>query len=70
MSSYQRISCKDHSIYELAIMRQQVMKVEIQGELTRIKPIDIATRGGAEFLIFINEQDEKQELRADQIIIQ
>lgn len=54
MSSYQRISCEDHSIYELVIMRTQSMRVVIEGKLVRIKPIDLVTRKGAEFLIFID----------------
>ncbi|MEJ6558276.1 MAG: transcriptional antiterminator, Rof [Candidatus Thioglobus sp.] len=70
MSSYQRISCEDHSIYELVIMRTQSMRVVIEGKLVRIKPIDLVTRKGAEFLIFIDENDQKQLSRADLISIQ
>jgi transcriptional antiterminator Rof (Rho-off) len=70
MSSYQRISCEDHSIYELVIMRTQSMRVVIEGKLVRIKPIDLVTRKGAEFLIFIDENAQKQLCRADLISIQ
>jgi transcriptional antiterminator Rof (Rho-off) len=70
MSSYQRISCEDHSIYELVIMRTQSMRVVIEGKLVRIKPIDLVTRKGAEFLIFIDENGQKQLSRADLISIQ
>ncbi len=70
MTSYQRISCEDHSIYELVIMRTQSMRVVIEGKLARIKPIDLVTRKGAEFLIFIDENGQKQQCRADLISIQ
>ena len=70
MSSYQRISCEDHSIYELVIMRTQSMRVVIEGKLVRIKPIDLVTRKGAEFLIFIDENGQKKLCRADLISIQ
>ena len=70
MSVYQRISCEDHSIYELVIMRTQSMRVVIEGKLIRIKPIDIVTQKGAKFLIFVDENDQKQQCRADLISIQ
>ncbi len=70
MSTYQRISCEDHSIYELVIMRTQSMRVVIEGKLVRIKPIDLVTQKGAEFLIFDDENGQKQQCRADLISIQ
>ena len=70
MSTYQRISCEDHSIYELVIMRTQSMRVVIEGKLIRIRPIDLVTQKGAEFLIFVDENDQKQQCRADLISIQ
>ena len=70
MSTYQRISCEDHSIYELVIMRTQSMRVVIEGKLIRIKPIDLITQKGAEFLIFYDENGQKQQCRADLISIQ
>ncbi len=70
MNNYQKISCEDHSIYELVIMRGQSMKVEINGEIIRIKPIDLLTKESQEFLIFIDELGDKKEIRADQISIQ
>ena len=70
MNNYQRISCEDHSIYELVIMRNQSMKVSINSEVIRIKPIDIITENGVEFLVFIDEKNQRQQLCADQITIQ
>ncbi|WP_428087437.1 hypothetical protein [Candidatus Thioglobus sp.] len=69
MNDYQRISCADHSTFELAIMRAQSMRVEINAELVSIKPIDLITKKGAEFLVFINQQNQQQTLRVDQVSI-
>ncbi len=69
MSNYQRISCEAHSVYELAIMRGQSIKVIIDGKSRIIQPKDIVTKSGEEFLIFINENGKKQELRADKVVL-
>jgi len=70
MSDYQSISCEEHSIYELAIMRGYSMQVEINGEVVRIKPTDIVTKSGAEFVVFIDEDNKTQEIRADLVSVQ
>ncbi|MEO1917573.1 MAG: hypothetical protein ABGX53_04330 [Candidatus Thioglobus sp.] len=70
MSDYQRISCENHSIYELAIMRNQSMQVNIDGRTQTIQPKDIITKISAEYLIFMDESNVQQELRADKIILQ
>jgi transcriptional antiterminator Rof (Rho-off) len=70
MSDYQRISCETHSIYELAIMRNQSMQVNIDGRTQTIQPKDIITKISAEYLIFMDENNVQQELRADKIILQ
>ena len=70
MSDYQRISCETHSIYELAIMRNQSMQVSINGRTQSIQPKDIITKISAEYLIFMDENNVQQELRADKIILQ
>jgi transcriptional antiterminator Rof (Rho-off) len=70
MSDYQRISCETHSIYELAIMRNQSMQVSIDGRTQTIQPKDIITKISAEYLIFMDENNVQQELRADKIILQ
>ena len=70
MSDYQRISCEAHSIYELAIMRNQSMQVNIDGRTQTIQPKDIITKISAEYLIFMDEDNVQQELRADKIILQ
>ena len=70
MSDYQRISCETHSVYELAIMRNQSMQVSINGRTQSIQPKDIITKISAEYLIFMDENNVQQELRADKIILQ
>ena len=69
MSDYQRISCEIHSVYELAIMRNQSMQVNIDGRTQTIQPKDIITKISAEYLIFRDENNVQQELRADKIIL-
>ncbi len=70
MSDYQRISCEDHSIYELAIMRFQSIKVLIGNKEQTIKPKDIVAREGVEFLSYTDEQGGDQQIRADYVTIQ
>ncbi|MEO1939932.1 hypothetical protein [Candidatus Thioglobus sp.] len=69
MNDYQRISCEAHSIYELAIMHGQSMQVSIDGRNQTIQPKDIITKISAEYLIFMDENNVQQELRADKIIL-
>ena len=69
MSEYQRISCEAHNIYELVIMRGYSMRVEIDGRVVRIKPTDISTKNGAEFISFVDEAGKKCEIRADTALI-
>jgi hypothetical protein len=51
-------------------MRGYSMRVEIDGKVVRIKPTDISTKNGAEFLTFIDEDSKIQEIRADLVDIQ
>ncbi len=69
MSNYQRISCEDHSVYELAIMRAQSIKVLIDNKEQTLRPKDIVAREGAEFLLYIDELGNDQEIRADHVVI-
>lgn len=69
MSDYQRISCEAHSVYELAIMRGQSIQVIIDDSTQTIQPKDILTKAGAEYLIFVDENNIQQELRADAITL-
>ena len=69
MSDYQRISCEAHSLYELAIMRNQLMQVIIDRNIQTIRPKDIITKVGIEYLVYIDKNDVLQELRADKITL-
>jgi hypothetical protein len=51
-------------------MRGQSISVEIDGKIVRIKPTDIVTKSGAEFVIFIDKDNKLQEIRADLVSIQ
>ncbi len=67
MRDYQRISCEAHSIYELEIMRGQSIQVSIDINTQIIQPKDILTKAGAEYLIFVDENNVQQELLVDVI---
>ncbi|SFV82825.1 hypothetical protein MNB_SUP05-6-453 [hydrothermal vent metagenome] len=51
-------------------MRGQSMQVNINGRTQTIQPKDIITKISAEYLIFMDEDNVQQELRADKIILQ
>ena len=59
-----------HNLIEIAIMRAQVLTVRIQGQTQVIKPIDIKTQDAQEFVVFIDQNNEQQTLRADQISLE
>jgi len=71
MSQYQPIECGQHSEYELAIMRGQSLELvwkTSDGNILKsiVKPVDIFTRQGEEFLLIMTDQ-KKVEIRLDQI---
>ena len=69
-NNYTPISCANHSVFELAIMRQQQLKVSIDQSVQTITPKDMFTKSGEEFIVFIDENNIQQELRADKITLQ
>jgi hypothetical protein len=50
-------------------MRNQSIEVTINGKPQTIQPQDIVSKSGEEFLIFLDKEDTRKELRADQIIL-
>jgi len=44
--------------------------VSIDGDMQIIQPKDILTKAGAEYLIFVDENNIQQELRADAIAVE
>lgn len=68
-NNYTPISCADHSTFELAIMRQQPIKVCIDTTIQIITPKDMFTQSGEEFIVFVDVQGNRRELRADKITL-
>ena len=67
--TYQPIACEMHSVLELAIMRAHGLEVVLDHHVQKILPIDIVTKDGAEFLIFLDQNNTKCEVRADKITL-
>lgn len=68
-NNYTPISCANHSVFELAIMRQQQLKVSIDQTIQTITPKDMLTKSGEEFIVFIDEKSNERKLRADKITL-
>lgn len=73
MDEYQPISCARHERLEFSVLRKIPLLLEYRqgGETVRAKvmPLDVATRGGAEWLKFsVVGADEAVEIRLDAII--
>ncbi|MDH5446698.1 MAG: Rho-binding antiterminator [Gammaproteobacteria bacterium] len=70
-NNYQPISCELYSEYELAIIRNQKIKLVWQvGEQIHIgiiKPLDLQTHEHQEFLIGQNHQKRLHKIRLDHI---
>ena len=70
--SYKPIPCAVYDTYEIAIMHgallQLVWKDELhQHNINVVKPLDLQTREGAEYLIASTEDGKKIHLRLDHI---
>ena len=70
--TYHPIDCTDHSKYELAIMRQQKLHIAWKNthnshNITTIKPLDLQTWQGEEFLIAESLQGQPLKIRLDHI---
>lgn len=73
MTDYQPIDCALYSRYELAIMHRERLRVcwRDAAGITRVEalaPRDLQTRAAAEYLIAIDSDGQRLELRLDQII--
>lgn len=73
MSDYRPVSCQVHSEYELAIMRRTRLPLRWQDERGRefqalVLPLDLRTRGGAEYLVVRLPGGELREVRLDRIL--
>lgn len=73
MSDYRPVDCSVYDRYELAIMRRRRLMLGWRDEagfarLDRVAPLDLRTRDGEEFLIFLNSVGEEQTVRLDRIL--
>ncbi len=73
MTGYQPISCVQHERLEFSVLRKIPLQLEYRrGEeilCQLVMPLDVATRGGAEWLKFkVAGTDEVAEIRLDSII--
>ena len=71
---YQPIACSTYDIYEIAIMRGQILDLcwrDAEGEHTeQVKPLQLKITNGEEFLIFQgyrHAQNDTKQVRLDKI---
>ena len=73
--SYQPIACSQYDLYEIAIMRGQLLELvwcDEQGveQRARVKPVALQTRDGQEFLLLLRNPEKKdviESVRLDRI---
>jgi Rho-binding antiterminator len=73
MSDYKPADCELYSRFELAIMHRQRLQIswrtpENVPHIEVLRPIDLRTLAGEEFLIASNHRGETVEIRLDYII--
>lgn len=68
---YQPIPCAQHERLEFCVLRRLMLELEYrEGEVVhreKIRPMDVYTRDGAEWLKFKGEDGIEQEIRLDAI---
>ncbi len=69
---YIPISCASYSDYEVAILHRQTLRVRWRGpdggeHIARLRPLDLQTKSGEEFLIAEDAHGESLRLRLDWI---
>ena len=70
--NYKPVSCKIHSEYELAIIRGQRLQVSWQPQTGKsiteiLKPYDVVTSQGSEYLMAHDINDIDKKIRLDKI---
>jgi len=73
MSDYQPISCANYDHFEIAILHGQCMRVTWHDEealvhVEILRPRDLQTRNGEEFLLAETQAGRHIELRLDKIV--
>ena len=69
---YVPVSCDLHSKFELLIMHNSLVELDWQNENGEIfsqtvKPKDVKTKSGEEFLIVLNDTNQQLKIRLDRI---
>ena len=72
-NDYQAVSCETHSKYQLAIIRGQQLRISWQpptgSSITEIlKPHDVITHQGAEYLLALDAHGVDKKIRLDKIL--
>ena len=69
---YQPIACAQHDRLEFSVLRRIPLmlkyRLDSQSRAENVMPLDVATRGGAEWLKFRREDGSVEEVRLDQIL--
>ncbi len=73
MSDYQPISCANYDRFEIAILHKQCMRItwfdeQAMVRVAVLRPCDLQTRGGEEFLLTDTLSGQRIELRLDKIV--
>ena len=73
MSDYQPISCANYDHFEIAILHGKSLRVTWHDEQALVhveilRPRDLQTRNGAEFLLADTRTGQRIELRLDKIV--
>ena len=66
-TAYQPIPCVQHERLEFAALTRQWLEVEVGGATQRLLPLDVYTRGGAEWLQARTVAGELVTLRLDRL---
>lgn len=69
---YHPIPCADYSRYEAAIVQNRYLRLAWQDEqnflqLHKVKPVDLLTRASEEFIIVLDEENHRHQVRLDYI---
>lgn len=73
MSDYRPIDCATHSDYELWIMQRELLRIRWRDEdglerMELLRPTDLVTRAGEEFLVGLTDGEERRRIRLDRIL--
>ena len=76
MTEYQPIACDAYDLYEIAIMRQQTLRIQWIDEQGRerdetVQPLDLKQFDGGEYLVFVvvGQNSGQESVRLDRILL-